>query len=94
MIGDHVGRSEPRNGSQTASEQASASARVGDQQQHRAGRSTGHRWMMLACCVPMLIAVAFLLASGTAGAGAIVFAAVCVGMMAVMMFAMPGGHRH
>lgn len=54
---------------------------------------SGHRWMMLACCVPMLIIVAALIVTGVAGTGAIIFAAVCVGMMALMM-AMPGGHGH
>jgi hypothetical protein len=47
---------------------------------------------MLACCVPMLVIVAVLLATGTAGTGAIVFAVACVGLMTVMMVAMPRGH--
>ena len=50
----------------------------------------GHRWMMIACCIPMVLVVGALVASGVAGAGAIMFAVVCVGMMALMMFAMPG----
>ena len=55
----------------------------------------GHRLMMLACCVPMLILVISLVASGTAGSGALVFALLCIGMMGAMMFLMPGGgHRH
>lgn len=53
-----------------------------------------HRLLMLVCCIPMLILVVVLVASGAAGGGAIVFALLCVGMMAVMMFAMPGEHRH
>lgn len=53
-----------------------------------------HRWLMLACCIPMVLIVLGLLGTGAAGAGAIVFAAICVGMMALMMFAMPGGHKH
>ncbi len=52
----------------------------------------GHRWMMLACCVPMLVIVAVLLATGTAGSGAIIFAVACVGIMTAMMLAMPRGH--
>lgn len=52
----------------------------------------GHRWLMLACCVPMLVIVAVLLISGTAGIGAVVFAVVCVGIMTAMMLAMPRGH--
>ncbi len=54
----------------------------------------GHRLLMLVCCIPMLILVVILVASGAAGGGAIVFALLCVGMMAVMIFAMPGEHRH
>ena len=45
--------------------------------------------MMLACCVPMLLIAFALVASGTAGAGAILFALLCAAMMAAMMFAMP-----
>jgi hypothetical protein len=48
--------------------------------------------MMLACCVPMLVIVAVLLVTGTAGSGAIVFALACVGLMTLMMLAMPRGH--
>ena len=54
----------------------------------------GHRLLMLACCIPMLVVVFALVASGVAGAGSIIFALLCVGMMAAMMFMMPGGHRH
>lgn len=54
----------------------------------------GHRWLMLACCIPMVLIVVSLLASGAAGAGAIVFAVICLGMMTLMMFTMPGGHKH
>lgn len=52
----------------------------------------GHRWMMVVCCIPMLIVVGALVATGVAGAGAIIFAAVCLGMMWLMMKTMPGGH--
>ena len=54
----------------------------------------GHHLVMLICCIPMLVLVLVLVASGTAGSGAIVFAILCVGMMAAMMFMMPGDHRH
>ena len=54
----------------------------------------GHRLLMLVCCIPMLVVVFALVASGVAGAGSIIFALLCVGMMAAMMFMMPGGHRH
>ena len=57
------------------------------------GHGRGHGLMMLACCVPMLLIAFALVASGVAGAGAILFALFCAAMMAAMMFAMPG-HRH
>lgn len=53
-----------------------------------------HRWLMIACCIPMVVIVGVLLATGAAGTGAVAFAAICLGMMALMMFAMPGGHKH
>lgn len=53
----------------------------------------GHGLMMLLCCVPMLLIVFALVATGAAGAGAIAYALVCTAMMAAMMFFMPG-HRH
>lgn len=52
----------------------------------------GHRWLMIACCIPMLVIVGVLLATGIAGTGAVIYAVVCLGAMALMMFAMPGGH--
>ena len=58
-----------------------------DERPHRS-----HRWLMLACCVPMLVIVAVLLISGTAGIGAVIFAVACVGIMTAMMLAMPRGH--
>ena len=58
------------------------------------GSHRRHRWMMLACCVPMLGIVAVLLATGKAGGGAVIFALACVGIMTVMMLAMPRGHDH
>jgi hypothetical protein len=45
----------------------------------------GHHWMMIACCIPMLLIAAALVITGVANAGAIVFALVCMAMMAVMM---------
>ena len=50
--------------------------------------------MMLICCIPMIAIVAVLIASGTAGSGALLWALGCVAMMAAMMFMMPGGHNH
>ncbi len=60
---------------------------------HAAGHGS-HRWMMIACCIPMVVIVAVLIATGAAGSGSLIYAAICVGAMALMMFAMPGGHKH
>ena len=61
--------------------------------EHDSGTSghSGHRWMMIACCIPMLVVVAALVISGVAGTGAILVALGCLAMMWVMMKAMPGG---
>ena len=52
----------------------------------------GHGWMMMICCVPMLVIAVALVATGTAGAGTIVVAMGCTLMMAMMMRG--GGHGH
>lgn len=59
------------------------------------GRSThgGHGLMMMLMCVPMLLIAGFLLVTGAGGTG-VILALVCLGMMAAMMFMMPGGHSH
>lgn len=53
----------------------------------------GHgRWMMIACCVPMLAIAVVVVATGVAGSGAIFAAVACTAMMAVMMIGIsPGG---
>jgi hypothetical protein len=65
-----------------------------EQPSHEEQGGNGHRWLMIVCCIPMVVIVGVLLATGVAGTGAIVFAVLCLGMMALMMFAMPGGHNH
>lgn len=52
----------------------------------------GHRLMMIACCIPMLVFAGLLFATGVAGSGVILGALICAVMMAAMMFSMPGGH--
>jgi hypothetical protein len=62
--------------------------------QNHAGHG-GHRWMMLACCVPMLVIAIVLVATGVVGSGFIVVALACTAMMAMMMRGMGGsGHDH
>jgi len=68
---------------------------LGHEQDHHTREGHGaHRLMMIAFCIPMLLIVGVLVATGAAGGGAIFFALLCVGMMAAMMFMMPGGHNH
>jgi hypothetical protein len=55
--------------------------------------SHGHGLMMSACCIPMLVIAGILVATGVAGASAILFALACTAMMAAMMFGMPGDHK-
>ena len=62
-------------------------------QGHDHGGHAGHNWMMLACCVPMLVIAVALVAFGTAGAGIIFLAIGCTLMMALMMGGM-SGHGH
>ena len=52
----------------------------------------GHSWMMIACCIPMLIIAIVLVATGVAGAGFIFVALMCTAMMWMMMRGMSGGH--
>lgn len=49
------------------------------------GGHGGRGWMMIACCVPMLVIAIALVATGTVGAGFLVAAAMCTAMMAMMM---------
>ncbi|ABL83278.1 MULTISPECIES: hypothetical protein [unclassified Nocardioides] len=55
------------------------------------GGHGGHGWMMLICCIPMLLIAVGLMAAGAASPGILVPAILCTLMMALMMRAMPGG---
>ena len=61
------------------------------QGQRSGRRHAGHGWMMIACCIPMLVIAVALVATGVVGAGFIVFAVMCTLMMALMMRGMHGG---
>ena len=55
-------------------------------------RRRGHgRWMMIACCIPMLAIAIALVATGVVGSGFIIVAVACTLMMAVMMAGMSRG---
>lgn len=58
---------------------------------HGGGGHSGHRWMMIACCIPMLLVAVVLVATGIAGAGALLVAIGCTVMMALMMRGMGHG---
>ena len=51
----------------------------------------GHSWMMIACCIPMLVIAVVLVATGVAGIGFIFAAVMCTAMMAMMMRGMDSG---
>ena len=50
-----------------------------------------HSWMMIACCIPMLVIAVVLVATGVLSAGFLVVAVGCTAMMALMMRGMGHG---
>jgi hypothetical protein len=54
----------------------------------------GHRWMMIACCFPMLIIAIALVATGVVRPSFLVFAVICTAAMAMMMRGMHGDDGH
>lgn len=50
-----------------------------------------HSWMMIACCVPMLVIAIVLVATGVASVGFLIVAVMCTAMMAMMMRGMGHG---
>ncbi|WP_219151340.1 hypothetical protein [Amycolatopsis sp. TNS106] len=51
----------------------------------------GHRWLMLACCVPMVVIAIVLVVTDVVGIGALVAAVACAAMMTMMMRGMGHG---
>jgi predicted lipid-binding transport protein (Tim44 family) len=45
----------------------------------------GHNWMMWSMCVPMLVIIGALIATGALGVGGLLYALGCLAMMGVMM---------
>jgi len=45
----------------------------------------GHGWLMIACCIPMLIIAVALVASGAVSPSFLIVALACTAMMAMMM---------
>ena len=50
-----------------------------------------HSWLMIACCIPMVVIAVALVATGVVGTGFIVVALACTAMMAMMMRGMDHG---
>jgi hypothetical protein len=55
------------------------------------GGHGGHGWMMIICCIPMLVIAVALVATGVAGIGFLFVALMCTAMMVAMMRAMDHG---
>ncbi len=60
-------------------------------EQHETGGHGGHSWMMIACCIPMILIAVVLVATGVVSAGFLGYAVACLGMMFVMMNMMDRG---
>jgi hypothetical protein len=58
---------------------------------HKAAGHGGHSWMMIACCIPMIVIAIALVATGVASPGFLLAAAACTAMMALMMRGMDHG---
>ena len=54
----------------------------------------GHHWMMIACCIPMIVIAIALVAAGVASPGFIFVAFACLAMMWMMMRAMGDMGQH
>lgn len=52
-----------------------------------------HGWMMIVCCIPMLVITAVLLGAGVLSVGFLAFAVLCTAMMVLMMRGMSHGGR-
>ena len=56
-------------------------------------RGGGHRWLMIACCMPMFAVAIVLAATGVIGSGFILVALLCAAMMALMHAGMSHGRN-
>ena len=55
------------------------------QSESEQGHGGGHGWMMIICCIPMLVIAVALVASGVASPAFLFVAIMCTVMMAAMM---------
>ncbi|HET7278965.1 MAG TPA: hypothetical protein VFJ22_12870 [Dermatophilaceae bacterium] len=84
----------PQDGSLSRQQAHQSHDRTHARDRHDMARLWRHRLLMIACCIPMLVLVIALVASGAAGSGALLFALICIGLMGLMMFMIPGGRDH
>jgi Flp pilus assembly protein TadB len=54
---------------------------TGQQPAPDSGHGGGHGWMMIVCCVPMLVIAVVLVATGIVGLGFLAVAVMCMAMM-------------
>lgn len=71
----------------------SASKRESDNTMSHSGHGGKHRWMMIACCIPMIVIAIALVAAGTVSASFLIFVVACTAMMALMMGGMSHGGK-
>ena len=64
-----------------------------DERSSRDHAHGGHHWMMIACCIPMLVIAIALVVTGVVGVSFIFVAIACTLMMAMMMRGMHGGGK-
>ena len=59
---------------------------------HQTGAHRSHNWMMIACCIPMLVIALALVATGVLSGGFLLFVVACTAMMFLMMRGMSHGN--
>ena len=55
------------------------------------GGHGGHNWMMMACCVPMVLIALGMVIAGAISVSFLIYAVACLGMMFMMMRMMDHG---
>lgn len=58
---------------------------------HKSGGHSGHGWMMVVCCIPMLVIAGVLVETHVVSIGFLFVAILCTLMMAGMMWGMNHG---
>lgn len=54
----------------------------------------GHGWMMIVCCIPMIVIAVALVVAGVVGPTFLLLAVACTAIMALMMRGMDHGGSH